>query len=95
MLSWNRLKTRWERLQKEYGTVAMGTYLSLWAMVLIGYVIAIKQGVEVEGASATGGLLFGAWVAAKVSQPARILVTVIATPFIARVLKRSPTIDEE
>ena len=91
MAWWKRTKERWEQLQKAYGRVAIGTYLSLWAMVLIGYVVAIKIGVDVKGASGAGGVLFGAWVAAKVSQPVRIVLTLVLTPFIARCLKRKPT----
>ena len=36
------------------------------------------------------GVIFGAWVAVKATQPVRIIITLAATPFIARMLKREP-----
>ncbi len=89
---WNRTKTKFEQIKAEYGRVALGTYLALWAAVLVAYAVAIKIGIEVEGVSGKGGILFGAWVAAKVSQPVRIVLTIILTPFVASVLRRSPTL---
>jgi len=92
---WNRTKSRWEQIQKEYGRTALGTYLFLWASVLIGYAVAINMGIEVDGAAGTSGVLFGAWVAAKVSQPARIVLTIVLTPVVARVLRSRPMAVEE
>ena len=87
---WNRNKSRFEALQREYGKVALGTYLVLWAAVLIASGVAIKLGYEFDGMSETGGILLGSWVAAKVTQPFRIAATVALTPLVAKVLRRAP-----
>jgi len=92
MTWWNRNKEKFERIKNEYGRVALGTYLTLWAAVLVAYAVAIKLGIDIEGVSSKGGILFGAWVAAKVSQPFRIALTVVLTPFVASVLRRPPTL---
>jgi hypothetical protein len=92
---WTKITARWEQLKKDYGRVAIGTYLTLWVLVLAGYVVAIKMGIDVEGATGAGGVLLGAWVAAKVSQPVRIVLTLVLTPFIAGLLKRPPALGEE
>ena len=91
MTWWNGNKEKFERIKNEYGRVALGTYLALWAAVLVAYAVAIKLGIDVDGVSSKGGILFGAWVAAKVSQPVRIVLTVVLTPFVASVLRRPPT----
>ena len=57
----------------------------------VAYAVAIKLGIDVDGVSSKGGILFGALVAAKVSQPVRIVLTVVLTPFVASVLRRPPT----
>lgn len=87
---WNRNKSRFEALQREYGKVALGTYLVLWAAVLIASGVAIKLGYEFDGMSETGGILLGSWVAAKVTQPFRIAATVALTPLVAKILRRAP-----
>jgi len=92
---WSNLKDQWSDLVAEYGRVAIGTYLVLWVSVLALYAIAITMGLEVEGAAATGGVLFGSWVAAKVTQPARIVATLVLTPVVARVIRRPATTAEE
>ena len=40
------------------------------------------------------GILFGAWVAAKASQPIRIVLTILLTPFIASILRRRSILEE-
>jgi len=88
---WNELQQKLKDLFEEYGKVAIWTYVVLWALVLIGYAVAIQLGFEVEGAAATGGVLFAAWVAVKVTQPARIVATLVLTPFVARFFTRETT----
>jgi hypothetical protein len=88
---WKELKVKLQDLFEEYGKVAIWTYVVLWASVLIAYAIAIQLGVEIEGAAATGGVLFAAWVAVKVTQPVRIVATLVLTPFLARFINREPT----
>ena len=95
MKTWNRIKARFDEIKQEYGKIAIATYLVLWAAVLIAYAVAIKMGVEMESASSKGGILVGAWVAAKVSQPFRILLTIVLTPVIASILRRPPVLGEQ
>ena len=95
MKSWKKIKDRFEQIKKEYGKVAFVTYMVLWASVLVAYAVAIKNGVEMEGVSSTGGILVGAWVAAKVSQPIRIVLTIILTPVIASFFRRRPVLGEQ
>jgi len=95
MMSWKKIKDRFEQIKKEYGKVAFVTYMVLWASVLIAYAVAIKSGVEMEGVSSTGGILVGAWIAAKVSQPIRIVLTIILTPVIASLFRRRPVLGEQ
>jgi hypothetical protein len=92
---WHNLKERWADLLAEYGRVAFGTYLVLWISVLALYAVAITMGMEVDGAAETSGVLFGSWVAAKVTQPARIAATIVLTPMVARVIRRAPASAEE
>ncbi len=87
---WIQTKKRWVEMKAEYGRVAIGTYLTMWILVLAAYFLAIKMGMEVQGAGEAGGALLGAWVAAKVTQPARIVLTIVLTPMVARVIRRQP-----
>ena len=78
-------KEKLKALLAEYGSVAIYTYLVLFAVVLIGFALAIKIGIKLEGTASGVGLLGAAWVATKLTQPLRILATVALTPIVARV----------
>ena len=78
-----RLKT----LLAEYGTLALYTYLVLFALVLLGFAGAIHLGVRAESTAGRAGLWGAAWLATKLTQPLRILATVVLTPLVAQVLK--------
>ena len=87
---WKRIKARFVQLKREYGKIAIGTYLVIFFAVLGAFAVAIKLGYTVEGASGTTGVLLGAWVATKVTQPIRIVATIGLTPLVARVLRKTP-----
>ena len=87
---WKQTKARWDEVKAEYGRIAIWTYLTLWVLVLLTYFLAIQMGLEVDVSSETTSALVGAWVAAKVTQPARILLTIVLTPVVARVLRKEP-----
>jgi hypothetical protein len=53
-----------------------GTWFAFW--------IAIKTGFEPNDAASGAGTVGGAWVATKVTQPIRIGLTVVLTPFVVR-----------
>lgn len=82
---------RLKKLMAEYGPIALGTYLAIFVPVFVGFAVALHYGIEPEGVTGDVGLLFGAWVATKVTQPLRIAATLVLTPIVARVLRRRST----
>ena len=86
-----------ERLKKvidQYGRVAVITYFSIFGLVLAGFAIAVHLGVQLEGTSGAMGTLGIAYAATKVSQPPRILATLVLTPILGRLFgspKTTPT----
>ena len=72
----------------EYGQVAIGTYLTIFALSLAGFTIAIKVGFTPDSAAAQTGLIAAAYVATKAIQPLRILLTLALTPAIARIVRK-------
>ena len=72
----------------EYGRIAIAVYLSIFAVTMAGFSIAITQGFEIEGASSAAGTLGAAWIATKLTQPIRIGVTLVLTPVIGTFLNR-------
>ena len=90
-MSWfKQTKARWDQVKAEYGKIAIWTYLTLSILVLGGFFLAIKMGIEVGGAGEATSALFGAWLAAKVTQPVRIAATIVLTPMVANVLRKTP-----
>ncbi len=87
---WLTLKQKLKDLFEEYGKVALWVYGILWAAVLIGYAAAIQLGFEIDGAAQTSGVLIAAWVTVKATQPVRIAITLVLTPFVARFFQREP-----
>ena len=75
-------------LLEEYGRVAIGTYLVIWLSVLGGFAIAIASGFRTESTQGGAGVLLGAWVATKLTQPLRIGVTLALTPIVAAALRK-------
>ena len=49
------LKTRHKDLMAEYGGIALLTYLTIFAVVLVGFASAIKLGFNVDGADEQQG----------------------------------------
>jgi hypothetical protein len=82
-LNRERLKT----LLAEYGRLALYTYLVLFAVVLVGFVLAIRMGIHVDSVKGEAGVWGAAWLATKITQPLRILATVALTPLVAQLLK--------
>ena len=82
------LKVRFKALMEEYGTIAIATYFGIFFLVIGGFWLAIRFGVEVEGTAGTAGTLAAAWVATKLTQPLRILGTLLLTPIIGKLVHR-------
>lgn len=81
-------RQRLKALLAQYGRVAVGTYFGIFALTLTGFAAAISMGFNVSGASGTAGLLGAAWVATKLTQPLRIVGTVVLTPLVSAALTR-------
>jgi hypothetical protein len=79
-----RLKT----LLEEYGKVALGTYFTLFLLVLLGFALAISTGFKPESAQGGASVFGAAYIATKVTQPIRIGATLLLTPIVARVLHK-------
>jgi hypothetical protein len=75
-------------LLEEYGRIAIGTYLVIWLSVLAGFAIAIASGFRTESTPGGAGVLLGAWVATKLTQPLRIGATLLLTPVVAAVVRK-------
>ena len=82
------LKERLTTLLNEYGRVAIIIYFTIFALVLAGFAIAIRFGVQVDSAAGTAGTIGAAWVATKLTQPLRILATLVLTPIVAKLVER-------
>jgi hypothetical protein len=82
------LKDRLKQLMVEYGWPALGVYLGIFAIVLVGFALAIRFGLNVESSAGTAGVWVAAWLSTKSTQPLRILATLALTPVIMRVLRR-------
>jgi hypothetical protein len=79
-----RLKELFER----YGGVAVGTYAAIFLLVFVGFAVAIAAGFEVESASGSAGILGAAYVATKLTQPLRIVGTLLLTRAVASGLEK-------
>lgn len=82
------LKQRLEALLVEFGKVAVITYFVIFAGVFLGFIIAISMGAHVESAAGTAGTVGAAYVATKLTQPLRILATLVLTPIIGRIVHK-------
>lgn len=60
----------------------------MFALVFIGFAFAITLGVPVASTAATAGTLGAAYVATKLTQPLRILATLVLTPILGKLVAR-------
>jgi len=82
------LKVRLKALLDEYGPVAFVVYFAIYAATFAAFAAAISMGVSVEGAGGAASTYGGAWVAAKLTQPLRILATLVLTPVVGKVWRK-------
>lgn len=82
------MKDRLEALLQKYGKLALIIYFTIFGLVLAGFAIAIRAGVQVESAAGEAGTLAAAWVATKLTQPLRIVATLVLTPIVGKVLDK-------
>ncbi len=83
-----RMKKRLETLFAEFGAIAITIYFTIFAITLGSFAIALNAGLEVEGVAGNTGTLAAAWVATKLTQPLRIIATLVLTPVVAGILHR-------
>jgi hypothetical protein len=94
------MRKTFQKLVAEYGVIAVIVYFSLFFGTWIGAWAAIQRGVNLAALAARFGLAsngivasLGAWTAAyiftKILQPVRIGVTLLLTPFLARLYERT------
>lgn len=83
------LKQRLSALFSEYGSVALGTYIALSVLAIVGFSVAFGFFVTApESATGVVGTIIAGWVAAKATMPIRILITLAITPGVAHVMRR-------
>lgn len=85
---WNAQKDRLQELFTEFGTVAIVTYFTIFFATWAGFWWALGQGYELEGSAAEMGRIGGSYAATKLTQPVRIGVTLVLTPFVAAIVHK-------
>ncbi len=82
----------------EYGSLAIYVYFAIFAIVLLGFVVAISAGLHVKSHAATAGTWGAAYLATKLTQPLRIAATLVITPLVMKIFrlkKRTPPSDAQ
>ena len=72
----------------EYGTIGLVVYLTTTVLVYLGFWIALQFGWRPSSTVGNAGYWFTAYIAAKATQPFRILGSMAITPVIARIYER-------
>src|SRR4051812_44037248 len=83
------MQRTFKRVLTEYGPIALGLYLVIFALVLFGAWLAVRAGWSPASASGKVGTFAIAYFITKLTQPLRIGATVILTPFVARLYERA------
>jgi hypothetical protein len=79
---------RFKEILVEYGVVALVVHYVIFGAVLVGAYVAMRSGWQPTGRVASVGTWAAAYVVAKITQPVRIGVTLLVTPFVARLYER-------
>lgn len=79
---------RLRALLAEWGPLLVIVWFGLFATVLVGFVLAIQLGFEVESTGGTLGTWGAAYFATQLTKPLRLAATVIITPALGAFLKR-------
>lgn len=80
--------TRFRELILEYGIIALVVHYVIFAIVIFGFWFAIRAGWRPSSTAGTAGSWGAAYIAAKITQPLRIVATLAVTPLIARIYER-------
>ena len=79
---------RFRELILEYGIIALIVHYVIFAIVIVGFWFAIRSGWRSTSTAGTAGTWGAAYLAAKITQPLRIIATLAITPFVARFYER-------
>ena len=80
--------TRFRELILEYGIIALVVHYVIFAIVITGFWFAIRAGWHPTSTAGTAGSWGAAYIAAKITQPLRIVATLAVTPLVARAYER-------
>lgn len=78
------VKKKLTALIDTYGPIALGLYFVIFLGAWAGFIGAISLGYQADGAASGAGVVGAAYVATKLTQPLRIGLTLVLTPFAAR-----------
>jgi hypothetical protein len=81
-------RERFNALLSEWGPLLVVVYFSIFGIVLVGFVAAIKLGLRPEGAPGTVGTWGAAYVATQLTKPLRIAATFLITPALGTLIRR-------
>lgn len=79
---------RFRELILEYGIIALIVHYVIFAIVIAGFWFAIRSGWRPTSTAGAAGSWGAAYIAAKITQPLRIIATLAITPFVARAYER-------
>lgn len=82
------MKKTLQHVLTEYGTIGLVLYLTIFFLVLGGFLFAMWLGWEPAGTATRAGTVAAAYVATKLTLPIRIAATVMLTPLVARLYDR-------
>lgn len=77
-----------QRILAEYGPIALVVYFAIFFVVLFAAWAGIHFGWRPQSVAGSVGTFTAAYIATKLTQPARIALTLVLTPLVARVYRR-------
>jgi hypothetical protein len=75
-------------LVAEWGPLLAVVWFSIFAIVLVGFALAIQLGFETQSTAGTLGTWGAAYVATQLTKPLRLAATVLITPALGAFLRR-------
>lgn len=82
------MRDRVRRFLAEYGVVGIVVYLTIHLGVFLGAWAAIAAGWRPRGVAANASAVLGAYLVTSLTKVPRFAVTVVVTPFVARLWER-------
>jgi len=79
---------RLKALVAEWGPLLAVVWFALFAIVLVGFALAIQLGFETQSTAGTLGTWGAAYVATQLTKPLRLAATVLITPALGAFLRR-------